>query len=166
MNGEIRFALGECSLGIVLVAQNRHGICAILMGDEPDALLEALHRWFPGVKMVAHEEAKTALTAVTGLIENPRSNFNLPLDRGGTVFQRRVWRVLQDIPPGETRTYAEVAERMGAPNSVRAVAQACAANRLAVVIPCHRVVRKDGALSGYRWGVARKRALLEREVWL
>ncbi|MBN2701411.1 MAG: methylated-DNA--[protein]-cysteine S-methyltransferase [Methylothermaceae bacterium] len=136
------------------------------MGDELDALLQALHRWFPGVKVVAHEEAKAALTGVMGLIENPRSNFDLPLDGGGTVFQRRVWRVLQDIPPGETRTYAEVAERIGAPKAVRAVAQACAANRLAVVIPCHRVARKDGALSGYRWGVARKRALLEREVRL
>jgi AraC family transcriptional regulator of adaptative response/methylated-DNA-[protein]-cysteine methyltransferase len=160
----IRFAIGECSLGSILVAQSDLGVCAILMGDDPDALARDLQERFPQAELIGGDPAFEQLVAkVVGFVEAPRVGLDLPLDVRGTAFQQRVWQALRAIPPGQTASYAEIARRIGAPKSVRAVAQACGANALAVAIPCHRVVRNDGALSGYRWGVERKRALLERE---
>ncbi|NRF65733.1 bifunctional DNA-binding transcriptional regulator/O6-methylguanine-DNA methyltransferase Ada [Aquincola sp. S2] len=160
----IRFALGECSLGAILVAQSERGICAITLGDDPDTLLRELQDHFPRARLIGGDRAfETLVARVVGFVEAPRLGLDLPLDVRGTAFQQRVWQALRDIPAGRTASYAEIAERIGAPKAVRAVAQACAANALAVAIPCHRVVRRDGALSGYRWGVERKQALLERE---
>jgi AraC family transcriptional regulator of adaptative response/methylated-DNA-[protein]-cysteine methyltransferase len=161
---EIRFAVGECTLGSILVAQSGRGICAILLGDDPDSLLRDLQDRFPRANLIGGDTAFEQVVAkVVGFIEAPRIGFDLPLDIRGTAFQRRVWQTLQKIPPGKTASYTEIARRIGAPKSVRAVAGACAANALAVAIPCHRVVRNDGGLSGYRWGVERKRALLDKE---
>lgn len=161
---EVRFAVGECSLGSILVAATDRGVCAIQLGDDPDELVRALQDRFPRADLVGADTAfEATVAAVVGLVEDPAQGFDLPLDIRGTAFQERVWRALQEIPAGTTATYAEVARRIGSPTSVRAVAGACGANRIAVAIPCHRVVRTDGSLSGYRWGVERKRALLERE---
>ena len=161
----IRFAIGECSLGSILVAATDRGVCAILLGDDPQALAEDFQDRFAQAELVGGDAAFEALVAkVVELVEQPRLGHDLPLDVRGTAFQQRVWQALRDIPAGQTASYAEVAARIGRPAAVRAVAQACAANTLAVAIPCHRVVRTDGALSGYRWGVERKRALLDREA--
>lgn len=161
---EIRFAVGLCSLGSVLVAESERGICAIALGDDPDFLVRELQDRFPAARLAGGDEAfEQRVARVVGFVEMPGLGLDLPLDIRGTVFQRRVWTALRAIAPGETLSYSELARRIGAPKSARAVAQACAANLLAVAIPCHRVVRNDGSLSGYRWGVARKRALLERE---
>lgn len=161
---EIRFAIGECSLGSILVAQSDRGVCAILLGDDPDALARDLQDHFPRANLIGGDaEFEQLVAKVVGFVEAPGVGLDLPLDVRGTAFQQRVWQTLREIPPGATASYAEIAKRIGAPKSVRAVAQACGANALAVAIPCHRVVRHDGALSGYRWGVERKRALLERE---
>jgi AraC family transcriptional regulator, regulatory protein of adaptative response / methylated-DNA-[protein]-cysteine methyltransferase len=162
---EIRFAVGECSLGSILVAQSERGVCAILLGDDPDALVRDLENRFPNATLIGGDAEFEGLVAqVIGFVEAPRLGLNLPLDVRGTAFQQRVWQALRAIPPGSSASYSEIARRIGSPKSVRAVAQACAANLLAVAIPCHRVVRNDGGLSGYRWGVERKRALLEREA--
>jgi AraC family transcriptional regulator of adaptative response/methylated-DNA-[protein]-cysteine methyltransferase len=161
----IRFAIGECSLGSILVAQSDRGICSILLGDDPDALARDLQDRFPEAELIGGDAGFEQLVAsVVGFVEAPALGLNLPLDIRGTVFQQRVWQALRAIPPGSTASYAEIAARIGAPRSARAVARACGANALAVAIPCHRVVRASGALSGYRWGVERKRALLDREV--
>lgn len=161
----IRFAVGACSLGAVLVAASARGICAITLGDDPDALVRDLQDRLPRAELVGDDTGfEQWIASVIGFIETPKQGLNLPLDVQGTAFQQRVWRALQEIPVGTTASYTEIAERIGAPRSVRAVAGACAANTLAVAIPCHRVVRNDGGLSGYRWGVERKRALLEREA--
>jgi len=163
-NEEIRFALGETSLGAILVASSKKGVASILLGDDPDALLRQLQDRFPKASLIGADREYEALVAqVVGFVEAPQIGLDLPLDVRGTVFQRRVWQALQEIPAGQTVSYAEVAQRIGSPTAVRAVAGACAANDLAVVIPCHRVVRNDGALSGYAWGVERKKALLDRE---
>jgi AraC family transcriptional regulator of adaptative response/methylated-DNA-[protein]-cysteine methyltransferase len=160
----IHFAVGECSLGPILVAQSARGVCAILLGDDPDALVRALQDRFPRATLVGGDAAyERTVAAVVGFVERPAGGLDLPLDLRGTAFQRRVWEALRDIPPGTTATYADIAARLGLRNGARAVARACASNALAVAIPCHRVVRTDGALSGYRWGVARKRQLLMRE---
>lgn len=160
----IHFALAQCSLGAVLVACSERGVCAILLGDEPQALLDDLQRRFPKATLVGGDADFEAIVAkVLGFIEAPRAGLDLPLDIRGTAFQQRVWQALARIEPGTTASYAEVAASIGAPNAVRAVAGACAANALAVAVPCHRVVRTDGGLSGYRWGVERKRELLARE---
>jgi AraC family transcriptional regulator of adaptative response/methylated-DNA-[protein]-cysteine methyltransferase len=160
----IRFAVGECSLGSILVARSDRGICAILMGDDPDALARDLQDTFPKAELIGGDAGFEDLVAkVVGLIEVPFIGLDLPLDVRGTAFQERVWQALREVPPGSTTSYAEIAERIGAPKAVRAVAQACAANHIAVAIPCHRVIRSDGNTSGYRWGVERKRALLARE---
>ena len=162
---EIRFAVGECSLGSVLVAATGQGVCAIRLGDDPGALVRELQDRFPKARLVGGDAGFEALVArVVGLVEAPGRDHDLPLDVRGTAFQQRVWRALRAIPPGSTASYAEVAAGVGAPRAVRAVAQACAANPVAVAIPCHRVVRADGALSGYAWGVERKRELLRREA--
>ena len=161
----IRFALGDCALGAILVARSQLGLCAILLGDEPDQLLRDLQDQFPKAELVGgNAEFEHLVAQVVGFIEAPHLGLNLPLDVRGTAFQQRVWQALGSIPPGSTASYAEIAERIGAPKAVRAVAQACGANALAVAIPCHRVVRRDGDISGYRWGVARKRELLRREA--
>jgi AraC family transcriptional regulator of adaptative response/methylated-DNA-[protein]-cysteine methyltransferase len=163
-NEEIRFALGQTSLGAILVASSRKGVASILLGDDPDALLRQLQDRFPKATLIGADQEYEALVArVVGVVEAPQIGLNLPLDVRGTAFQRRVWQALQEIPVGQTASYAEIAQRIGLPKAVRAVAGACAANNLAVVIPCHRVVRNDGALSGYAWGVERKKALLDRE---
>ena len=162
---EIRFAVGECSLGAILVAQSERGVCAIFLGDDPDALVRELQDRFPRAHLVGGDaEFERLVATVVGFVEAPRIGLDLPLDIRGTAFQRRVWQALQEIPPGTTVSYAELARRIGHPGAVRAVARACAANTLAVAIPCHRVVRTDGSLSGYRWGVERKRALLDKEA--
>jgi AraC family transcriptional regulator of adaptative response/methylated-DNA-[protein]-cysteine methyltransferase len=162
---QIRFAIGQCSLGAILVAQSDRGVCAILIGDDPDTLAHELQDRFPKAQLIGGDRAFERLVArVVGFVEAPRIGLDLPLDVRGTAFQQRVWQALRDIPAGRTANYTEIAARIGAPTAARAVAQACAANALAVAIPCHRVVRSDGALSGYRWGVERKRALLEREA--
>jgi AraC family transcriptional regulator of adaptative response/methylated-DNA-[protein]-cysteine methyltransferase len=162
---EIHFAVGECSLGSILVARSPAGICAILLGNDPHALVVELQDRFRNAHLIGGDAGFEQLVArVVGLVEAPAQGLDLPLDIRGTAFQRRVWAVLREIPAGSTASYAEIAARIGAPGSSRAVAAACAANALAIAIPCHRVVRMDGALSGYRWGVERKRALLEREA--
>lgn len=162
---DIRFAIGQCSLGAILVAQSDRGICAILLGDDADVLVRDLQDRFARANLIGGDTSFEALVAqVVAFVEAPGLGLNLPLDVRGTAFQQRVWQALQAIPAGQTASYAEVAQRIGAPTAVRAVAQACAANSLAVAIPCHRVVKSDGALSGYRWGVERKRALLTREA--
>jgi AraC family transcriptional regulator, regulatory protein of adaptative response / methylated-DNA-[protein]-cysteine methyltransferase len=161
----IRFAVGEASLGSILVAATESGVCAILLGDDPDALVRDLQDRFPNARLVgADADFEEWVSKAVGLIESPRRGLDLPLDLRGTAFQKRVWHALSEIPPGSTASYSEIARRVGAPGAVRAVAQACAANPVAVAIPCHRVVRRDGALSGYRWGAQRKRKLLERET--
>jgi AraC family transcriptional regulator, regulatory protein of adaptative response / methylated-DNA-[protein]-cysteine methyltransferase len=161
---EIRFAVGECSLGSVLVASSTKGVCAILLGDDPNALARDLQDRFPKANLVGGDREFERLVAqVVGFVEAPKIGWHLPLDVRGTAFQQRVWEALRQIPAGERVTYSQLAVRIGAPDAVRAVAGACAANAIAVAIPCHRVVRTDGSLSGYRWGVERKRALLARE---
>jgi AraC family transcriptional regulator of adaptative response/methylated-DNA-[protein]-cysteine methyltransferase len=164
-NAEIRFAIGECSLGSILVARSERGVCAILLGDDPDALARDLQDRFPHATLIGGDAGFEELVArVVGFVEAPGLGLDLPLDVRGTAFQRRVWQALREIPAGSTVSYSEIAARIGAPKSVRAVAHACAKNPLAVAIPCHRVVRNDGGLSGYRWGVERKRSLLQREA--
>jgi len=164
-NTEIRFAIGECSLGSILVAQSDRGVCAILMGDDPDELIRDLQDRFPRAKLIGGDgEFEQLVAKVVGFVEAPGIGLDLPLDVSGTAFQQRVWQALSEIPVGETASYTDIANRIGSPKSARAVAQACAANTLAVAIPCHRVLRNDGGLSGYRWGVERKRALLEKEA--
>ncbi len=160
----IRFAVGLCSLGSILVACSPVGVCAIMLGDDPQMLVEDLQRRFPNAALIGADVTfEHWIAEIVGLVEAPSLGTALPLDVRGTAFQQRVWRALREIPPGQTLTYAQVAQRIGEPRAVRAVAQACAANPLAVAIPCHRVIRTDGGLSGYRWGVERKRELLSRE---
>ncbi|WP_294929235.1 bifunctional DNA-binding transcriptional regulator/O6-methylguanine-DNA methyltransferase Ada [uncultured Paracoccus sp.] len=160
----IRFAIGRGALGEVLVAQSDRGICAITMGDDPQALLDDLQDRFPKARLIGGDaDFERVVARVLAFVEAPGAGLDLPLDIRGTAFQQMVWQALQQIPPGQTASYAQIAERIGQPRAVRAVAGACAANPLAVVIPCHRVLRSDGGLSGYRWGIERKRDLLARE---
>jgi AraC family transcriptional regulator of adaptative response/methylated-DNA-[protein]-cysteine methyltransferase len=160
----IRFAIGETWLGPILVAASDKGVCAILLGDDPAELAHDIEDRFPEAELVGGDADFEQLVAkVVGFVEMPSIGLDLPLDIRGTAFQQRVWEALREIPLGSTVSYADIAERIGQPKSVRAVAQACGANALAVAIPCHRVVRTDGSLSGYRWGVERKEKLLRRE---
>ena len=160
----IRFALGECSLGTILVGATDKGVCSILLGDTADGLLQMFQEQFPRAELVGGDaDFDDWIARVVAFIDAPAGELKLPLDIRGTAFQQRVWKALGKIPMGQTASYAAIAKEIGAPKSPRAVAQACAANKLAVVIPCHRVVRSDGGLSGYRWGVERKQALLDRE---
>lgn len=164
-NEDIRFAVGESSLGTILVASSQKGVASILLGDDPDALVRDLQDRFPKARLIGGDSDYEALVArVVGFVEAPQLGLDLPLDVRGTAFQQRVWQALQDIPVGSTVSYAGIAERIGAPKATRAIAAACAANAHAVAIPCHRVIRKDGALSGYAWGAERKRALFDREA--
>jgi AraC family transcriptional regulator of adaptative response/methylated-DNA-[protein]-cysteine methyltransferase len=162
---EIRFAIGESSFGAILVASSEKGVASILIGDDPNTLAEDLQDRFPKARLVGGDAEYEKLVAqVVGFVEAPNLGLDLPLDVRGTAFQQRVWQALREIPAGRTASYTEIAAKIGLPKSVRAVAGACAANNIAVAIPCHRVVRNDGALSGYAWGVDRKRALIAREA--
>lgn len=159
------YAIGTCSLGLLLVARGSDGLRAILLGDDTAQLEHDLRTRFPRNRLRRQDAELTAtLEQVRTVIDTPASASDLPLAPQGTAFQQRVWQALRQIPAGRTMSYGEIARQLGAPNAVRAVAQACAANPLAVAIPCHRVVRSDGGLSGYRWGIDRKRALLAREA--
>jgi AraC family transcriptional regulator, regulatory protein of adaptative response / methylated-DNA-[protein]-cysteine methyltransferase len=160
----IFFTIGECSLGSILVAQSARGVCSILIGDDPMRLVHDLRQQFPEANLINQQGHQELVAQVAGLIEKPGAGLDLPLDARGTAFQQLVWDALQRIPPGSTATYKDIARQIGTPGAVRAVARACGANALAVAIPCHRVIRNDGTLSGYRWGVERKRALLAREA--
>ncbi|HKB91855.1 MAG TPA: bifunctional DNA-binding transcriptional regulator/O6-methylguanine-DNA methyltransferase Ada, partial [Opitutaceae bacterium] len=161
----LRFAVGECSLGAILVAASKKGVCAITLGDDPNALVQQLQDRFPKAHLIGGDDTFERWVAkVVGFVEAPQVGLDLPLDVRGTAFQQRVWKALRKIPVGSTVSYTDLARKIGHPRAVRAVAQACGANTLAVAIPCHRVLRYDGALSGYRWGVERKRVLLEREA--
>lgn len=161
----IRFAVGECSLGSVLVAASEKGICAIMLGDDPGILIRGFQDRFSKAHLIgADTQFERMVAHVIGFIESPGTGLNLPLDVQGTAFQQKVWQALREIPLGQTASYSQIAQRIGSPKAVRAVAGACAFNKIAVAIPCHRVVRSDGDLSGYRWGVERKRALLKREA--
>ncbi|HEY5367085.1 MAG TPA: methylated-DNA--[protein]-cysteine S-methyltransferase, partial [Casimicrobiaceae bacterium] len=161
----IRFAVGQSSLGAILVAATDKGVAAIILGDDPATLVDELQAMFPKADLVgADKEFEAMVAKVVGYVEAPALGLDLPLDVRGTAFQQRVWQALCEIPAGTTATYTEIARRVGRPKAIRAVGQACAANNLALAIPCHRVVRTDGSLSGYRWGVERKRALLAREA--
>ena len=163
-NTNIRFAVGECSLGCILVAQSTKGVCAIWLGDDPAALVRDLQDRFHRANLVAGDGTfERTIAEVIRFVDAPELGLDLPLDVRGTAFQQRVWQALREIPAGQTASYAEIAARVGVPNGARAVAGACAANTLAVAIPCHRIIRTDGSPSGYRWGVARKRRLLEKE---
>ncbi len=161
---ELRFAVGTCSLGAILVAATERGVCALLLGDDPAELVRDLEKRFPHAKRRPGGAAfERSIARVVEFVDTPRTGLDLPLDIRGTAFEQRVWQALLAVPAGATVTYSELARRIGTPQAARAVARACAANPLAVVVPCHRVVRADGSLAGYRWGVERKRALLERE---
>lgn len=164
-NAQITFAVARCSLGSILVAASHRGVCAIFLGDDPEALVRELQDRFPRASLMAGDEAfENVIAKVVAFVEAPAKGLDLPLDIKGTAFQHRVWQALRAIPSGETISYAELARRVGDPKAIRAVAGACAANRIAVAIPCHRVVKSDGSLSGYRWGVERKRVLLAKEA--
>jgi AraC family transcriptional regulator of adaptative response/methylated-DNA-[protein]-cysteine methyltransferase len=161
----IHFAVGECSLGSILVAATEKGVCAIEFGDDPDMLVRSLQDRFANAQLIGGDKGFEQLVArVVGFVEAPAQGLDLPLDIRGTAFQQRVWTAIRDVPAGATASYSEIAARIGEPKAVRSVAQACASNAIAVAIPCHRIVRRDGSPSGYRWGVERKRALLEREA--
>lgn len=164
-NTDIRFGVGQCSLGCILVAASDKGIAAIFFGDDPETLVHDLEDRFPNANLIGGDRCfEDVMAKVVGLVEAPQIGLDLPLDVRGTAFQYRVWQALREIPVGTTATYTEIAVKIGMPKAVRAVAAACAANKIAVAIPCHRVVRNDGSLSGYRWGVDRKRTLIEREA--
>jgi AraC family transcriptional regulator, regulatory protein of adaptative response / methylated-DNA-[protein]-cysteine methyltransferase len=165
MSKEIRFSIAECSLGLVLIARTERGLCAIFLGDDTETLARELRRRFPQATLVpVHITEDSLLRKAFALVESPDEHLSLPLDLQGTPFQKRVWQALREVGSGYTTNYAGIAAQIGAPRAVRAVAQACAANPVAVAIPCHRVLRSDGGISGYRWGIERKRALLAREA--
>ncbi len=167
-NGEgvdIRFAVAQCSLGALLVAASDTGICEISLHEDPEQLVRNLQDRFKAARLIgADAQFEDWVAAVVGFVEDPSRGLDLPLDVRGTAFQRRVWQALREIPVGETATYTDIAERIGSPRAVRAVARACATNNIALAIPCHRVVRTDGSLAGYRWGIDRKRELIAREA--
>jgi AraC family transcriptional regulator, regulatory protein of adaptative response / methylated-DNA-[protein]-cysteine methyltransferase len=160
----IFFAMGDCSFGSILVAQTERGVCSILIGEDPARLAQDLRNQFPKASLIGEQGHEKLVAQVAGLIEKPGTRLDLPLDVRGTAFQQLVWEALRRIPSGSTASYTDIARQIGVPGAVRAVARACGANVLAVAIPCHRVIKNDGSLSGYRWGVERKRALLAREA--
>lgn len=165
MTETIRYRVRQCTLGPLLIAANDRGVCAILFGDDPQALATDLAVRFPDSTLTQGDDTFDRMAdRVMRFIDKPNGRVDFPLDASGTDFQKRVWQALREIAPGTTASYKEVAIRIGAPRAVRAIARACAANPVAVAIPCHRVVRSDGSMSGYRWGTARKRALLDREA--
>ena len=160
----IRYGIAPCFLGWMIVAATDRGICAIEFGDDPESLPAQVQERFPKAHLEeGGPEFSAMMEQVVAFVEAPERGIELSLDLQGTEFQERVWNALRQVPPGSTVSYAELAHRIGSPEAARAVARACATNRLAVAVPCHRVVRSDGRLSGYRWGVERKRMLLHRE---
>ncbi|MCR3756052.1 MAG: DNA-binding transcriptional dual regulator/DNA repair protein Ada [Sodalis sp. Psp] len=162
---QIQYVIGRCSLGVILVARSSRGICAIMLGDDVSQLLRELQEKFLHAELMCDvTDYQQLLAQVVSFVDAPQSSFNLPLDICGTVFQKKVWQVLRTIASGQTMSYRQVAEHVSAPRAVRAVANACGSNLLAVAIPCHRVVYADGTLSGYRWGIERKRQLLKKEA--
>lgn len=164
MTTEIRYAIDKCSLGLILAAWTGQGLCAIFLENSASKLKQELQARFPKTQLIEdNEQSKKYLRKIIQFIENPSLKMDLPLDIQGTAFQQQVWKVLQKIPAGKVMSYTDVAKKIGAPKAFRAVAQACGANKLAILIPCHRVVRQDGSISGYRWGVERKRILLKKE---
>ncbi|MCX8977110.1 bifunctional DNA-binding transcriptional regulator/O6-methylguanine-DNA methyltransferase Ada [Citrobacter portucalensis] len=164
-NVSVRYTLADCALGRCLVAESERGICAILLGDDDATLVADLHALFPAAQDVpADANFQQRVREVIVAINSRDAPLSLPLDIRGTAFQQQVWQALRTIPCGETVSYQQLASAIGKPKAVRAVASACGANKLAIVIPCHRVIRGDGALSGYRWGIARKAQLLQREA--
>jgi AraC family transcriptional regulator of adaptative response/methylated-DNA-[protein]-cysteine methyltransferase len=164
MDRQILFSTGESVLGTVLVARTERGICAILLGEDPRALERDLRRRFPHDELCdAGARIEPLVSEVTRFLAAPHANLELPLDLRGSDLEQRVWNALREVAPGTTATYSDIALRLGVPATAKEVGEACAANPLAVAVPCHRVLRKDGSLGGYRWGVRRKRALLERE---
>lgn len=164
----VSYLLGESSLDMVLVAQTPRGVCAIFMGEDSDALERALQKLYPNARRAdtrhASPNVKGVFAKIIAFIDAPAHELDIALDLHGTEFQQQVWQALRQVPLGQRATYAEIARAIGRPTASRAVAGACAANRVSLAVPCHRIVRSDGGLSGYRWGVARKRALLEREA--
>lgn len=160
----IHYTAVPTSLGLLLVAVTERGVCSVSLGEDESALVDALRAEFPAAELARASDTRDRLVdAVVAHVEGRASADELPLDVRATAFQWQVWRALQRIPEGATRSYQAVAEELGRPTAARAVARACASNRIAVLIPCHRVVRGNGALGGYRWGIARKAALLARE---
>jgi len=162
MKSTVEYCVSNCSLGSVLVASSVKGVCAVLLGESAAVLKRDLQERFPDAQLL-EIAANDVHKNVIDFVDAPRGRFDVPLDAHGTAFQRKVWQALREIPSGATASYLDIANRIGSPKSVRAVAAACAANPIAIAIPCHRVVRSDGGLSGYRWGVERKQALLARE---
>ncbi|MBU0522674.1 MAG: methylated-DNA--[protein]-cysteine S-methyltransferase [Gammaproteobacteria bacterium] len=161
----IRYISGTSSLGVLLLAFSAEGLCALLLGEDLITLERDLARRFPGPPPPQRDEGlMPALEQTLRHLENPHIALDLPLHLSGSVFQRRVWEVLRKIPVGETASYRDIAQRLGQPSASRAVANACGANPVAVIVPCHRVLRQDGSLGGYRWGMERKRQLLDREA--
>lgn len=160
----ISYVLADCSLGRLLIAWTTRGVCEVAFADSVDELLPRLRNHFPKAAVKASEETEWARAVIDSV--EMAAPADIPLDIQGTAFQERVWQQLRRIPVGETRTYTEIAESLGEPGAARAVARACASNKIAVIVPCHRVVRRDGSLAGYRWGVERKRELLRREAEL
>lgn len=164
MDRQILFSIGECALGRVLVARSERGVCAILLGDDAVELQRDLRQRFAGHEVQdAHVGLEPLLAEVTRFLAAPHTGLGLPLDLHGSELEQRVWNALREIPPGSTETYSDVARRLGGTANAKEVGEACAANPIAVAVPCHRVLRRDGSLGGYRWGLRRKRALLERE---
>jgi AraC family transcriptional regulator, regulatory protein of adaptative response / methylated-DNA-[protein]-cysteine methyltransferase len=164
MDRQIDFSTAECVLGRVLVARSEQGLCAILLGDDAEELERDLRARFPHDDLQkSTTELAPLLTDVRIFLEAPRKGLDTPLDLRGSELEQRVWNALREIPSGTTQTYSDVARRLGVAATAKEVGEACAANPLAVAVPCHRVLRKDGTLGGYRWGLRRKRALLERE---
>lgn len=167
VSDSLSFALGRCFLGTVLIAKSDKGLSAVFLGNTPDQLIKELYQQFPDMTINSDNKGMTRLLSdVIKFIEKPDQQSNFRLDVQGTDFQKQIWQELRQIPPGTTISYSQLAEQLGSPKAARAVANACAANKLAVLIPCHRVVRADGSLSGYRWGVDRKQKLLAKEARL
>ena len=162
----IRYSIGNSILGRVLVAQSALGVCAILLGDNDETMTAELGTAFPAARVKLDPEIAPLVERVIQLIDKPGDPIDFELDIGGNAFERLVWEALQEIEPGSTASYGEIARKVGDPRMSREVAEACASNPLAVAIPCHRVIKKDGSVSGYRWGFNRKRALLKREAEL
>lgn len=161
---EVRYATAQSALGWLLVARSDRGVCAVLLGNDPRELEEDLRSRMPSAKLEVGDEACAYIAAtIAAHVENPSVPLDFTLDTRGTPFQLRVWKALRAIPAGMTISYSELARQVGTPEAVRAVASACGANPIALAVPCHRVVSKDGSLGGYRWGVERKHALLQRE---
>lgn len=162
-NMTIKYEVGQSFLGLILVAKSEKGICALFFGDDEMDLVQELQHQFPHTEIIIDTSISTDIKKIISFTDNPTQEISLPLDINGTEFQHKVWKALQDIPYGKKVSYTDIATKIGAPQSFRAVANACGENKISILIPCHRVVRSDGSISGYRWGVERKIELLKRE---